>query len=71
MESETFRLGFRQGTGIGATKNPHRRTISPEPDLTVLSDREDLLERAQCGLRLPQGVRERAWTGSRLPNSRF
>ena len=46
MGSETFRLGFRQGTGIGATKNPHRRTIIPEPDLTVLSDREDLLERA-------------------------
>ena len=46
MGSETFRLAFRQGTGIGATKNPHRRTIIPEPDLTVLSDREDLLERA-------------------------
>ena len=71
MEIETFRLGFRQGTGIGATKNPHRRTISPEPGLIVLSDREDLLERAQRALRLPQGVRERVWTGSRLPNSRF
>jgi hypothetical protein len=32
--------------------------ISPEPGLIVLSDREDLLERAQCALRLPQDVPE-------------
>jgi hypothetical protein len=36
-DPQTWGTIFRPYSGIGATKNPHRRTISPEPGIAFLT----------------------------------
>ena len=69
MESKTFRLGSSTRYRSRCHEEPASSNHQPRTGRIVLCDGEDLLERAQCALRLLQGDPDQRLLRTSIPRS--